>query len=84
MLLKSNHARKEERFGGARQASTSNLRDGSYQVAGNTNIVQHCAICWATIARYAETHGYRSSDDTWICESCYKRYVLTGSIDFML
>jgi hypothetical protein len=44
---------------------------------------EHCAICWETIARYAKTHGYKSSDDTWICESCYERYVVTRSIDFM-
>ena len=78
MLLRWNRANQGELGAGASQHEKPQGRiiPGGWQH-------EHCAICWATIARYAETHGYWSEHDTWICESCYERYVLARSIDFM-
>lgn len=40
---------------------------------------EHCALCWQRISAYAgdQATGY-SSDDEWICEACYERYIKSG------
>jgi hypothetical protein len=43
---------------------------------------EHCSICWATIAQYAEKFGYRIGD-TWICEKCHVESVVPRNLSFI-
>lgn len=44
---------------------------------------EHCRICWEEIAEYAQRFGYRDAGDDWVCERCYRSYVVPKSLDFI-
>jgi hypothetical protein len=46
---------------------------------------EHCRICWQRISAYEdeENFGYVDQNDSWLCLSCYKKYIIPQSIAFV-
>jgi len=48
----------------------------------------HCSMCWATISQYcekeAEQWGYESTEGEWLCDECHEKYILRGTLDFLI
>ena len=43
---------------------------------------EHCAICWETLGSGGQPEGYLSQND-WVCEHCFERFVQQRSLDFI-
>ena len=35
------------------------------------------------ISEYENPYGYQDQDDQWLCETCYQKYVVPKSLDFI-
>jgi hypothetical protein len=45
---------------------------------------EHCEICWETISQVDEhKFGYKDQNDKWLCEQCFKSYILPKYLDFI-
>jgi hypothetical protein len=63
-----------------------------YHSDGTTEIVEggwdheHCAICWQTISpnELGNEYGYQDQNDSWVCQTCYKQYIVPKSLDFIV
>lgn len=44
---------------------------------------EHCSICWETIASHSPEYFLSNERDA-VCPECYRRYVLTRSLDFIV
>jgi hypothetical protein len=44
---------------------------------------EHCAIDMETISQYTDPNGYKDQFGTWVCVSCYEKYVLPRSLAFI-
>lgn len=64
------------------------VRDGISVHNGQTEIIkggwdhEHCVICHKRISEYEDEvkHGYTDQNDVWICQACYKKYVIPKSL----
>jgi len=43
----------------------------------------HCAICWQKLGTEGSPEGYVDQDSTWICITCYDKFVVPRSLDFI-
>jgi hypothetical protein len=65
--------------------STAHYPDGKVEIIKGGWDHEHCQICSQTISTFEKdnNYGYVNQDDNWLCESCYQRYVLKKSLDFI-
>ena len=63
-----------------------------YHPDGKTEVVEggwdhaHCAICGQKISPFelGNEYGYQDQDDSWVCLTCYEKYVMPRSLDFIM
>ena len=44
---------------------------------------EHCDICWRHIGSGGDPEGYVTSNDQWVCTSCYSRFVQRRDLSFV-
>jgi hypothetical protein len=44
---------------------------------------EHCKLCWEKIGIGGAEKGYQNTENQWLCEECYTRYVVEGSLSFI-
>ena len=66
--------------------STRYHPDGRVEIVKGGWDHEHCQICKQTISTYEndDHYGYANQDDNWLCDSCYHKYVLKKSLDFII
>jgi hypothetical protein len=59
--------------------------DGRVEDIKNGWTHEHCLICMQTISTDEPENkfGYKDQDDVWICQSCYEKFVLPKSLEFI-
>jgi hypothetical protein len=44
---------------------------------------EHCAMCWETISKQTQSHGYVTQDGILVCDRCYGSYIKHKSLSFL-
>ena len=57
--------------------------DGTLEVVKGGWDHEHCEICLERISEDENPFGYVDQNDKWICETCYEKYVVPGSLGFI-
>jgi len=59
--------------------------DGTTETSQDGWDHEHCRICSQNISMLEadNKYGYVNQNDDWLCESCYQKYVLRKSLDFI-
>ncbi len=63
-----------------------------YYPDGKTEVVEggwdhvHCEICGQKISPFesGNEYGYQDQDDSWVCLTCYEKYIMPKSLDFIM
>jgi hypothetical protein len=59
--------------------------DGRVEVIEGGWDHEHCSICWENISpdQPDNKYGYFDQNNDWVCQSCYEKYVIPKSLDFI-